>query len=694
MNAAAAPGWERRLFSFVRLELAPSTSRWHAAIRITLACELCVALIASLHIPDGEFLLVTLLVVSQLTAWASVNKAVLRCLGTLGGGVLAILAVICFADKPWFLFSLQAVVIAATLFFSRTTTAPYAFLIAGVTYVMVAPEYVATPSFNLEQALWRTSLTTLGALIGSAAQILLWPTHPEALLLRDLAQRLAAVERSLRRLAAANLADAGGGLGDPVTAAGMAAQLDLLGEAEAMSRWLRQRHAEQIKVIVEVQRLVSACVRLEKEAIAGAVLSPAMRRRLTDVAAGAAHIRRSIEARRPPAAIVPPVAAVLEPGDAAALAAAEEMEEALAALPRALAFLDTSPDGRGVEGERLPRQPLARKALWTPACTLANAEAVQTALKAAFGASICGLIYEACDWTDVAPVLLTCLLVAQSTVGAGRRKAMLRVIGAGLGALGALATILVLMPNMESVASLLTVTTVLFGAAAWVSCGSSRIAYVGLQMAIAVALVLVNGQSPTTDLTVGWDRLFGIGLGIAVMGTIDVLLWPVFARAAIRAKLARALALLAELHRTSAAGDAGRVHSGAIAIYRTLADAVALEDDLDLEPERRPEETAERRAVLRLTSLVQDVFLQVLAVWRHRDGLTETAFGALDARVTGALDEIAAAVAADTPIAAAVPPATEIDSRQGVAPEAAAVYRELLGSVARLGGGVVPGSRF
>src|SRR6185295_17178828 len=78
-----------------------------------------------------------------------------------------------------------------------------------------------------------------------------------------------------------------------------------------------------------------------------------------------------------------------------ALAAIEEMEVALEMMPRLLAFLDVPADGGSIHGERLPRQPVAERTFFTPACTLANTEAVQQALKGALAATICGVIYTA-----------------------------------------------------------------------------------------------------------------------------------------------------------------------------------------------------------------------------------------------------------------------------------------------------------
>lgn len=635
--------WERNLFTFVRREMAASPARWHATLRTALACAICITLVMVLQIPQGEFLMVTLFIVAKTDAWASVNRAVLRVVGTLFGGALAIVAIITIGDKPWLMLPLQGLVVAVTLFFNRTSTAPYAFFIGGVTYLLVAPEFISTPGFDIERGLWRTLLTTVGALIGTASQLFFWPDHPERLLLDDLTRRLSMVEGFIARHANRRL-------GDPVDETGMASQLDLLKEAEAMSAYLRQRHAEQIKLIVDVQRLTSAVVRLSHRNLDLATLPPWLWARLDAVRAESARLRQAIATRRAPAptpqAVAVPTPTPASAGEVEALAAIEEMESALAGLPRLLAFLDTPPEG-GLHGELLPREPIAQTTLFTPACTLANTEVLQHAIKGGLAASICGLIYVSIHRPELSTCVITCLVVAQSTVGAGRYKSILRLVGTFLGGLGALLAILVLIPNMTSLASLLVVSTPLFAAAAWVVSGSSRVSYIGMQMAIALSLVLINGLAPTVDLAPAFDRFIGVLLGTVVMGIVDQAVWPVFAHKAIRRKLAQALSLMADFHAASAAGDEERRRRGSIAIYRALSEAVQLQDGLALEPLKTEAEETERNAALRLTSSLQDAFLQLLAVYRHRATLTDAdavaIVGSLDGDIETALRRLAEA---------------------------------------------------
>jgi len=251
-DAGSGINWERNFFTFLRQELAPSPARWRATLRISVMCAVAVVLVMALHIPNGEYLLVTLFVVSQSDAWTSLTKAWFRVIGTVLGGAFAIIVLLACVDKPWILFPFHAVVIAVALFLSRTTTMPYAFLLSGITFFIVVPEFTPSPAVGLEKGLWRILLTVVGVLLTVAAQFGLWPDNPEELLLTDLAAWLKDVEMTISRLVAGATATATAANTQSPTAltttTGLARHLDLLANAEAMDRWLRPRHTEQVKL--------------------------------------------------------------------------------------------------------------------------------------------------------------------------------------------------------------------------------------------------------------------------------------------------------------------------------------------------------------------------------------------------------------------------------------------------------------
>src|SRR5262249_56189157 len=122
----------------------------------------------------------------------------------------------------------------------------------------------------------------------------------------------------------------------------------------------------------------------------------------------------------------------------------------------------------------------------------------------------------------------------------------------------------------------------------WVLRGSSRSSYVGLQIAILLALTIVQSRAPTTDFAPAADRILGVLLGIVAMGMVDVTLWPVFGDTALRRMLADALGQMAELHRVAARGDLTGMRRLALRGYRTLGHALAMHHDLPFDPRAGP----------------------------------------------------------------------------------------------------------
>ncbi|MCK6556016.1 FUSC family protein [Candidatus Binatia bacterium] len=642
--------WERHLFDVLREELAPTPARWRATLRISLAYALCAALIMTLRIPDGEFLIIVLFVVTQSDAVASATKAAQRMVGTLLGGGIGILGLAAFADKPWFLFPLQAAVVAVSIFLSRTTTAPYATTLIGITYLIAIPEYVAAGEPALVTVLWRIGLTTAGAALGTVAQLVLWPDHPGTVFLDELASRLARIERIVGRVIAGQAWDPRTVPTDLIGASGLTRQLDLLARADLRATRPGGHRATQLQLLTESELLLMTAIRVRRAvatAADAAAPPPAVTTRLTALQSGCRTVREAIEARRPAvlaeAAEKSRPATDLSPEMAAALA---EMETALAQTAAATAFL--SGDRASLVSPVLAPASAAAVPFRTVDCTLANSDAVHSALKAALAASIVGLAYQAMDWPEISTGVLTCLVVSQSTVGASWFKSLLRFIGSAIGGLLALLLILVAMPNMESVGSFVLLTTPLFGAAAWMVSGSSRFSYVGIQMAIALSLALVNFHAPTVALEIPADRVAGVLLGVVVVGVLDSTLWPVFARDQVRRSLVRALRGMADYHRAVIDRDAACAQRAWFDVHRDVAAALSLHDALLIEPTfRSPIAEGERRAVLLLSNRLQHVFVSLLALDRALEAIPAgTLPSAAQRELLAHADEVAARLVA------------------------------------------------
>lgn len=216
------------------------------------------------------------------------------------------------------------------------------------------------------------------------------------------------------------------------------------------------------------------------------------------------------------------------PGAAGPLAAIATQLEALA-----------GPDGG------TPTAPAAPPFLAPDAFT--NPDYQQYALKTTAAAISCYLIYSLINWQGIHTAMITCYVAALGTTGETVHKLALRIGGCLIGACLGFLSILFVIPALDTVGGLMVL--VFFGVlpAAWVSAGSERISYAGVQIGLAFLLTILNGFAPSLDMGAGRDRIVGILLGNFVVYLYFTGIWPKSAAADGRRHLARALAALARL---------------------------------------------------------------------------------------------------------------------------------------------------
>ena len=157
---------------------------------------------------------------------------------------------------------------------------------------------------------------------------------------------------------------------------------------------------------------------------------------------------------------------------------------------------------------------------------LTNPEYVRYALKGTLAVMICYTLQHAVNWPGIRTCLITCLIVALGTEEATVQKGTLRVAGALVGAAMGFLAIMLVIPSMESITSLTLLVAAGTAIAAWVTLGSPRISYAGVQIAFAFYVCVIQGFAPTWYFYTIRDRLVGILLGNAVITLVFHYLWP------------------------------------------------------------------------------------------------------------------------------------------------------------------------
>jgi multidrug resistance protein MdtO len=579
------------------------------------------ALVGAGYFPHAHWSINTVFTVSQTDAGASLRKAIQRVIGTLVGGALGILVVIAFADQPLFYVPALGVVAALGLFASQTTTVPYVMLLGTITFVLVTffpPGSTAHDA--IETGLWRVLAIVLGVICGTGAQMLLWPDDPETKLREALAARLETGATVMGALARPDDRGADDASLEPTLAAGdLSTQIDLLTSAEALHPSLRQRHTEQLALIVESDRLLTMAAWLAHASREWPTApDEPLRRRFAALAEECSRLGEGLAAGRPPA---PSTLAALEAPEAAGMAGLrptlEDMALVLRRIRDAMGFLDPA---RPAATSALDSP--ARTPLLTPAFSLKNRDAVVLALKSALGLELAYVLMLALQWPAMVTAGVTAVIIAVTSLGAMIQKSLLRIGGAVLGGALGIAAIVIAMPNLTTLGGLLIISAVGFGLAAWIQVGSARISYMGFQAGFAFAICVTDPSGPTTDLLPARDRVLGIIIGVLAMLLVNSAVWPARARVAMWSPLGRAFRALAELVRSapelreygSQLQRSVRLRS---AVYGELAAAMRLSTEAAMELDAA-ESRLEREHVGRLTAQAQTVFLSLLALMRHR----------------------------------------------------------------------------
>lgn len=203
----------------------------------------------------------------------------------------------------------------------------------------------------------------------------------------------------------------------------------------------------------------------------------------------------------------------IEPGiieDHAGSAAEGDLVNALGAL--------SQPDG-GASPKPAPQRLLSADAFTNP-------DHQRYALKTSLAAIICYLIYTGIDWDGIHTAMITCYVAALGTTGETVRKLTLRISGCLVGAAIGAAALLFVMPHLTTVGGLMVLVFACVLPAAWVSSGSERISYAGVQIALAFLLTTLNGFGPSFEFSQASDRIIGILVGIFVIYLIFTQFWP------------------------------------------------------------------------------------------------------------------------------------------------------------------------
>ncbi|MGJ0486446.1 MAG: FUSC family protein [Methylomicrobium sp.] len=525
------------LTQFLKAELRDSPERRVAAFRLFIVTLIIALVSQALHVPPLGA--IAILICLSYDAYANSGQSLLfgmRQLGYIIVTTMASVFALMFAgNEAWLLLPLSFIIMAAALFHARLTAWPTGIALWYSVAVLYTP---STPDQAIYNALW--NIPIIGVLaIGSwtMVHLTIQPQDPLKQLRASIAGQLAAVESILSgRLADSGVSGHDRAIAKLSSPGSFGKIMGLLANAELMHPSLRKKHETYLALLLEIDGLREMALWLDQVLTAEYRAQPMTQEKLNvylGLQSACAALRQGVEESRSVSGQIETLLSddVLHryslQTHPSLLTAIWCAQQRIAGLLHHLHQPAPAHETKALADETDGNDAYGRFSAWFGYdFWAAHADSVQFGIKFSLGAILCTLIIESLGWPGINTAIPTCLVAAQTSLGADYRLSLLRLSGAALGGLCAYLYVLVFQSQLDTIAGFVIATVPVWGLAAWISSGSERIAYLGRQLGFSFALFVLHDFGPVADLYLPRDRIIGILLGIIVMGIIDYALWP------------------------------------------------------------------------------------------------------------------------------------------------------------------------
>jgi multidrug resistance protein MdtO len=557
--------------AFLARELAPFPGRANVMLRCTLTSAIVIVASMALEVPSLALSLLVVFYVTQSNVVVTRLVGVMFILGSTFAIGLSILLL-----KFTFDYALPRIVIASLLFFGSVYLMRV--LKIGVVFFIVAIVVIYVQSFVdqtdradllIRAVLWVWVAVNYPIALTLVVNTLLLPAEPKVQLDREIHRQLALLDTRLTQLID------GATSAVPITLAdvqqGALTLQKLLRFTTMRDPYYREHQALQLACIATVSRLYRGASELPDTGPQAPARQLAV---LRELRANARALDKSVMTGEPYRSVG---SATLEDHALVdTMPVAGQLQSALHAYANFVATGAAAPCKPPVS------EPMVAPDAWT------NPAYLRFSLKTLLAVLVCYVFYNAVDWQGAHTIMLTCLIVALPSLGASTQRALLRVAGAAIGSALALFMVVFVIPRLDDIVGLVLMTLPVVGLAAWISAGSERIGYAGIQVMFTFSLALLEQFGPTTNLSEIRDRMVGILLGVGVATFVQMSFWREGEGEALRQKLATMLRAIAAQLRAPQVGGEGRDElpyaQRQLQTWAVLADCEATLSRVALEP--------------------------------------------------------------------------------------------------------------
>lgn len=143
-----------------------------------------IALFLRLQEPTWALFTIFVLMIAQYVG-AIAEKSIFRIIGTVIGAFLGYLITASFEQQPVLFLVLVGIIVGFCTAMFGQSRYPYAFLLCGMTTVVVTSNGLGNPDQSWQYACWRIEEVTLGILVAILVQSVLWPRYARVEFLKN-----------------------------------------------------------------------------------------------------------------------------------------------------------------------------------------------------------------------------------------------------------------------------------------------------------------------------------------------------------------------------------------------------------------------------------------------------------------------------------------------------------------------------
>ncbi|CAE1143087.1 FUSC family protein [Serratia sp. Tan611] len=498
---------QNALLRFLQQELSVFPGRYNAMLRYLISSLIVIIISMALNVPMLSFSLLVIFFATQQNIVLTRMIFPLFILSNTLAVACAILILKFTINYPLLRLLTAACILIVLLYLMRASRLGFLFfgVAITVTYAQSFVDLSANGEMLVRNCLWAWVAGCYATVVAHVINTLFLPVEPVRQLQQEMGRILERVSSSLY-----SLAD-----GKPVSAPSLE---EIQNSTLTLHKYLkfsvmrdadyRSHEGRHLAEIATVERLYSATRSLYQ--LAADAPSPEIAAHCRLLARECRVFLQSMQNGAQPYRLM-----LQQREQADALPAClREMYSALLSI----SLLDTPQQETDAAGSASQPQPTAK--------TDISYTYVKYAVKTLLAVAICYVFYTSTQWPGIHTSMLTCIIVALPGLGASVQKSLLRIGGCLVGSALALICTVFIQPHLDSIVGLLLMAAPVIALSGWVTAGSERSSYAGVQILFAFSLAMFSDFAPSPELPEIRDRVVGILLGIVVTTLVHGLLWP------------------------------------------------------------------------------------------------------------------------------------------------------------------------